>query len=177
MTNREPCAASRAMSLRVLLTGTAFIVAAAHSLPAQAKPLPVDSGAKPLAPSVRATPPRPSAVRAPDPTDGFRSRVLPPPDSGAPKPEAVKPNTAVTAPAAVEQAEPVPPTPRPSAPTVAASPARAAQIETQPANATGRCKDGTWLYSPPNQASCAAHGGSAVVFPARPAPPIPPRRP
>ena len=177
MTHRELHAANRAMSLRVLLTSAAFFVAATHSLAAQAKPLPVDSGAKPLAPPVRGTPPRPSGVRAPDPTDGFRSRVLPPPDSGAPKPEAMRPTTAVAAPAAVEQAKSVPPTPSPSAPTAAAALDRAVQVEAQPANATGRCKDGTWLYSPPTQASCAEHGGSAVVFPTRPAPPPLPRRP
>lgn len=176
MTHREPHSATRAMSLRALLTGAAFFVAATHSLTAQAKPLPVDSGPKlPTAP-LRATPPR-AGVRTPDRTDGFRSRVLPPPDSGAQNAEAVRPKTAVAAPALDARTVPVLQTPETPSTTRAVMVTRALQEEAQPANATGRCKDGTWLFAPPTQASCAEHGGSAVVFPVRTTPPPPPRRP
>ena len=44
-----------------------------------------------------------------------------------------------------------------------------------PANATGRCKDGTFLTTPVADNSCADRGGLAVRFPQRQLPPPRPR--
>jgi hypothetical protein len=55
--------------------------------------------------------------------------------------------------------------------------AQPSQSATPPADATMRCKDGTWLSGTPAASRCDANGGLATVLPPTPPPGAPPRRP
>jgi hypothetical protein len=139
--------------------------------------VPVDSAPALIRPKAPSAPPSsvaprtraPQAIRATQPDSGVRPMAA----TSAPV-ESVRP-AAVQAPAV----EPLPartPPPRPAA-TVRAEPVAAAALisETPPANATGRCKDGTWLTSAIVEASsCTNNGGLAARFPEKP---VLPKRP
>jgi hypothetical protein len=118
-----------------------------------------------VAPRIRA----PQAIRAAQPDSGVRpmTAVSAPVESvrpaavQAPIVEPLPARTSPARPAATMRAEPV---------------AAAASVsETPPANATGRCKDGTWVTSATVEASsCTNNGGLAARFPQKP---VLPKRP
>lgn len=143
----------------------ASAVAPADSTPALVKPRSPSAPPSSVAPRTRA-----QAVRAAQPDS---SAVRPMPAASAPV-ESVRP-AAVPAPAV----EPLPartPPPRAAASMRAEPSAAAASLvsEEPPANATGRCKDGTWLTSAIEANACASNGGLAARFPVKP---VLPKRP
>jgi hypothetical protein len=71
------------------------------------------------------------------------------------------------------QARPAP-APAVRAPALAAARAPAPSNAAAPADATMRCKDGTYLTGPPAEGRCDANGGLAVILVPRPTPPPPP---
>jgi hypothetical protein len=176
---------------RSVLTLAATVVlssATGGALSAQAKPAnpaasaPKDSQPVPIAltnpsppPSVHA--PRAAVVRqvqrvvAVDSTTGVKlaPKSLPV-DSVRPKGPKFNAVDPKRAPAA---ASPLPP--RAGAETQAVAPIVAPPVE-PPVGSTAQCKDGTWIMSAYNDASCSAHNGLLVRFPVRsPPPPRPPR--
>jgi len=127
--------------------------------------------------------PQPAAVRTPPAENAVPAPILTPPDGAV---ALCKDGTWIKEPGAagdcarfggLNVAMPPRPTPPPAVQAATVQFRSVVDDQTPPANATGRCKDGTWLFAPPTQASCAEHGGSAVVFPVRTTPPPPPRRP
>ncbi len=70
-----------------------------------------------------------------------------------------------------------PPPARPSAAQPAIQAGPSPMTATPPADATMRCKDGTWLAGTPSAARCDANGGLATILPPKPPPGAPPRRP
>lgn len=175
------------MTLRLLLLTAATLVAAPGALSGQRAPtppprdnappllVPVVPGPRPeqVAPRARAAQ-RTAVVRAPADT-----AVAPPQAPSAPV-ESVKPRPAavVTPSAADAPAVSAPPPPPGSQPAASRAPVPLATRadEPQPANATARCKDGSFVTSPVDANTCAGSGGLLVSFPQRRTP-TPPRRP
>lgn len=154
----------RAILLTTLVLGAATVASAQDVPPRQLPP---------------ASPPPPPSVTA-------RAAVAPPANAVA----LCNDQTFIVAPAAPDActargglklilpARATPPATPPGAqPAVQAAPATPAQSATPPADATMRCKDGTWLAGTPTAARCDANGGLATILPPTPPPGAPPRRP
>jgi len=166
------------------------LTAPAATLGAQAAPpAPKPDSAPALLPPPRTPPPpaagpmvRTRAQAAPLAGEtAVRATVAPLPQVSAPV-ESVRP-AAATAPRVPSGRDapavpPAPPAPvaRQAAQQNAPEPA-AVPDGPPPVGATARCKDGTYLFAPASEQSCSAHTGLVVLFPPRPAPPTPPRRP
>lgn len=103
------------------------------------------------------------------------TRFSPPPDSTRPAANAAAAAAAQTRVAAPRRYVPAPPAQNATPVNVSMS----AMIATtpQPANATMRCKDGTWLTGPAADGRCSANGGTALILPAARTAPAGPARP
>jgi hypothetical protein len=98
-----------------------------------------------------------------------------PPASPPPTAPVVAP---IPAPLPVTRISPDPAAVAPSLRAAETAPIVVPQIQTPPAGATMRCKDGTWLFGAPSAARCDRNGGLATILPVRAAPPpAPPRAP
>jgi hypothetical protein len=133
-----------------------------------APPQPVQPTFVPLRVQPRAIPPAPlpalrSAMQAPTrPVIAPPSRVIP--DTARMAVQSAAPVAAI---ASVAASQPAPPPPRAVAPLPVTNLPSSA-----PANATGRCKDGTYLTgTTATDANCSSHGGLGVIFPAPSRPP------
>lgn len=144
----------------------ASAVAPADSAPVLMQRKPASAPPSSVAPRMRAQTQTVRAAQA-------DSAVRPMPAASAPV-ESVRP--AQPAPTAIEPPPARKPPARPAA-TMRAEPVPAASLisDSPPANATGRCKDGTWLTSTiVESTSCASNGGLASRFPVKS---VPPKRP
>ena len=133
--------------------------------------------------SVRAQQPagvvQPPPMRTPPPADANPSPILTPPDGAV---ALCKDGTWIREPGVVDDCAKfgglgIATPPRPKPPEVvrtAPRQIRAVVVDpTPPANATGRCRDGTYLYGPIADTSCSDHDGLAVRFPGHSTPPRP----
>ena len=112
-------------------------------------------------------PPRPSSIPA-------RQRQPTPPGPILPttKPTAAAIDSQVVSASVAASPAVVPPAlvrqvpPAPASRVVPSAAARSVSVSPPPANATGRCKDGTYLTGAATDQACASHNGLAVAFPA-----------
>lgn len=164
------------VALRAILAGTLL---GAASLGAQAAPQPASAPTPPPGPTlpVIARPPAPPRVtmRAPDGAEATKPKEAPVPEANVPKPETLKAAPPEPAPPPGEATRVRPAIPTTSAGALTA--ATAAPSETPPANATGRCRDGTFVTAPVNSATCSSNGGVLAIFPVSVRIPPPPKRP
>lgn len=157
-----------------LLRACVFCFAlAAIRLGAQAPRPPVDGSPRlqPMRP-----PPAPPVTRARavvETEELARPKEPPVPESQVAKPVPPRSVAPAAAPALGESTRPQTPSTQPTR-------ASAAQVEAgpdvHPANATARCRDGSFVTSQVDANTCAGQGGLLVKFPQRRTPP-PPRRP
>lgn len=196
------------LALHTLIGIAALSIVIAHGADAQALPTQGRERVRPFAqPDTGASAPERRPTRATPPRARVDTglTILPPPPSAPPPPRVGRANVpsrelTPTAPVVLPMAPAGPPpevalrrqpqavlTPPPIE--RPAPPPRALRVETQllqsvvldqpePAGATGRCKDGTFLTGPVTEARCADKGGLAMLIPPRrTAPPRPPVTP
>ena len=83
----------------------------------------------------------------------------------APRPDSLRPRRAAVPPQDPPSLGHTGAALRSMTPTAASLPS-ASVAPVAPADATGRCRDGTYLTSAPSEVACAQQGGLAVIFPA-----------
>ena len=184
-------------SVRALIVFAALSTVATHGAGAQDRPNQGRAGARlvarpdssvqasGLAPA-RATPPRVQVApelailappaSAPSPATIRRAAVpsreltptppvVLPPSPGSPPPDAAlrRAPEAVVTPPPIER-----PAPPPRSLRAEVQPLQAVMVsQTEPVDATGRCKDGTFLTGPVTEDRCVDKGGLAILIPAR----------